>query len=231
MTLSGLEDDSLGSLGAAFSGLHVQTPESKAKEEETGKRGAKDDCEGKHERPEDVSSGDMPCESAAGETEHPAASSPAATALPATHPAALPATTTPPPAEDTGLTGTPYSTHGVKPHATEPPMAHPVSKSVASGSSYVAIHERTPCHDPDAFLGAPTGVCPPTMPAHTMAEHCFTSLSGLQGPTSCGGRKRVSQRSSHKFLARLEIRVALGGATAGPIVDLTQEIWATMEPL
>ena len=67
MTLRGLED-SLGSLGAAFSGLHVRTPESKAKEKETGKRGAKDDCEGKHERPEDVSSGETPCESAAGET-------------------------------------------------------------------------------------------------------------------------------------------------------------------
>ena len=34
--LSGLDDDSLGILGAAFNGLHVQTPEGKAKEKETG---------------------------------------------------------------------------------------------------------------------------------------------------------------------------------------------------
>ena len=41
--LSGLEDDSLGSLGAAFSGLHVRIPKGKAEEKETGERGADDD--------------------------------------------------------------------------------------------------------------------------------------------------------------------------------------------
>ena len=48
MPLTGLKHDSLGSLGAAFSGLHLRTPEGKAKEKETGEGGAKDNCEGEH---------------------------------------------------------------------------------------------------------------------------------------------------------------------------------------
>ena len=58
-------------------------------------------------------------------------------------------------------------------------MAHPVSKSVAYGSSYVGIHLPTACYDCDAFLAAPIYVPRLTMPAYTMPEHGFTSLSGL----------------------------------------------------
>ena len=46
--LRGLDDDSFGSLGAAFSKLHVPTPEGKAKEKYAGEGGAKGDCEGRH---------------------------------------------------------------------------------------------------------------------------------------------------------------------------------------
>ena len=231
MPLSGLEDDSLGSLGAAFGRLHLRTPEGKAKEKETGKGGAKEDREGEHERSEDVSSGEKPSESAPGATKHPAASSPTPTTLLATHPAASSPTTTPRVAEGTGFAGTPYPTHGMEPLATEPPMAHPISEPVASGSSYVGIHEPTPCHDPDAFRGAPIGVCPPTMPAYTMPEHGFNFLSGLRGPESCGGSSRGSGRSSTKSLARSEIREALRGSTVDLVGEFTQKIWAKLEPL
>ena len=74
MPLSGIEHDSLESLGAAFIGLHVQTPQSKAKEKETGKRGAKDKRDGEHERSEDPTSSKKPSESAPGAAEHRAAS-------------------------------------------------------------------------------------------------------------------------------------------------------------
>ena len=50
--LSGLKDDALGSLGAAFGELRAGTPEGKEKEQETGKGGAKDDRKGEHERSE-----------------------------------------------------------------------------------------------------------------------------------------------------------------------------------
>ena len=182
---SGLEDDSLRSLEVAFSGLHVPTPEGKAQEKETGEGGAKDVLEGQQERSEDASSGDRPSESALGATEHPVASSPTTTPIPATHPAVSSPTTTPSLAEGTGFTGRSYPTHGVEPLATEPPMAHLASKPAASGSFHLGIHEPTPSHKPDAFCGAPVGVCPPTIPAYTMPEHGFTSLNGLRGPQSC----------------------------------------------
>ena len=125
----------------------------------------------------------------------------------------------------------PYPTHGVEALATEPPMAHPVSELVAFGSSYVGIHEPAPCHEPDVFRGAPIGVCPPKMRAYTMPEHGFTSLSGLRGPESGGGRSGGSGRSSNKSLTRSEIKEALRGATAHLVGDVTQEIRAKLEPL
>ena len=128
--------------------------------------------------------------------------------------------------EGTGFTGMPYPTHVVEPLAAEPPMAHRVSEPLACGSSYVGIHEPTSCHDPDAFRGAPTGVCPPTVPASTMPEHGFTSLSGLRGLESCGGKAKGSERSSNKSLTCSEIREALCGATADLVGGLTQEIRA-----
>ena len=56
----GVNNDSLGSLGAAFSELHVRTPEGKAKEEYTGGVGAEDNPEGEHVRTDDVPSGGGP---------------------------------------------------------------------------------------------------------------------------------------------------------------------------
>ena len=68
-------------------------------------------------------------------------------------------------------------------------------------------------------------------PRYTMPAPGFTSLSGLRGPESCGGRSRGSRRSSNKSLTRSEIREALRGATAHLVGDLTQEIRAKLEPL
>ena len=167
--LSGLEDDSLGSLGAAFSELHVRTAEGKAKEKDTTGGGAEDDREGEHVRTDDVYSGEKSCESARGSTEHPTPSCPTATTLRATHPATSPPATTSPVAEGTGFTGMPYPTHGVGPLVTEPPMAPPVSEPVASGSIYVGIDEPAPCLEPGAFHRAPVSneaetKCPPDSP-------------------------------------------------------------------
>ena len=141
------------------------------------------------------------------------------------------ATTTPPQAEGRGLTGMPYPSHGVEPLATEPPMAHPVSEPMASGSSHVGIHEPAPCHEPAAFHRAPVGLCPATVPGYTMPDHGFTSRSGLRGPVSGGGRSRGSGRSTHRSLTPSEIKEALRGATADLVGDLTQEIRAKLEPL
>ena len=134
--LSGLEDDSLGSLGAACSELHVRTPECKAKEKDIGEGRAEDDREGEHVRTYDISSGERPSESAASATKHPAASSPTATTPQATHPATSSPTTAPPLAGGTCFTGMPYPNHAVEPLASEPPMAHAGSEPVASGSYY-----------------------------------------------------------------------------------------------
>ena len=108
--LSGLEDDPLRSLPAAFSGLPAQTPEGKAKEKETGEGGAEDNPEGGLERRHYVFFGKKPSESAPSATEHPATSSRTATTLPATHPAASSPTATPSAVEGTGFTVMPYIT-------------------------------------------------------------------------------------------------------------------------
>ena len=59
----------------------------------------------------------------------------------------------------------------------------------------------------------------------------FTSLSGLRGPESLGGRSRGSGTSSNRSLTRSEIKEALRGATSELVGDLTQEIRAKLEPL
>ena len=68
-------------------------------------------------------------------------------------------------------------------------------------------------------------------PCSTMPVPGFTSLSGLRGPGSCGGRSRGSGRSSNRSLTRSEIREPLWGATSEIVGDLTQEIRAKLEPL
>ena len=59
----------------------------------------------------------------------------------------------------------------------------------------------------------------------------FTSLSGVRGPESLGGRSRGSGRSSNSSLTRSEIKEALRGATSELVGDLTQESLAKLEPL
>ena len=60
----------------------------------------------------------------------------------------------------------------------------------------------------------------------------YATLSGLErGPESCGSRGRGSQRSSNRSLEQLEVNEALEGATSKILGDVTQEIWAKLEPL
>ena len=60
----------------------------------------------------------------------------------------------------------------------------------------------------------------------------YATLSGLRrGAESCGGRRRGSGRSSNRSLTRSEINDALRVAAFKIVGDLTQEIWAKLEPL
>ena len=179
-----------------------------------------------------------PVESAPSASDHPAVPSPTTTTLPATHPATSSRTTTPPMAEGLGFTDMPYLTYGVTPAATAPPMATAVSESVASSSAYTGIRESIPCrydddyHRPAAavYMTGILGYAAPE-PGYIMPVPGFTSLSGLRGPESCGGRSIGSGRSSNKFLTRSVIWEALRGATADLVGDLTKETLATLEPL
>ena len=191
-----------------------------------------------HESSDEVPFEDKPVESAPSASDYPAVPSPTTTTLPATHPATSSTTTTRPMAEGLGFTGMPYPTYGVTPVATAPPMRPAVSKPVASSSAYTGIPESMPrrydddYHRPAAGLymtGIPGYVVPE--PGYTMPAPGFTSLSGLGGPESCGGRGRGSGRSSNKSLTRSEIREALRGATADLVADLTQKLRARLEPL
>ena len=180
----------------------------------------------------------QPSDSAPSASDHPAVPSPTTTTLRATHPATSSATPTPPMAGCLGFTGMPYPTYGVTPAATVPPMATALSEPVASSSTYNGVPEPMPrryendYHRPAAAVymtGIPGYVAPE--PGYTMPAPGVTSLSGLRGPESCGGRSRGSGRSSIKSLTRSEIRKALREATSELVGDLTQEIRAKSEPL
>ena len=141
-------------------------------------------------------------------------------------------------AEGLGFTGMPYPTYGVTPAATVPPMATAVSEPVASSSTYTSAPEPMPRHYEDVYhrpaagvymTGIPGYAAP--KPGYTMPAPGFTSLSGLRGPESLGGRSRGSGRSSSRSLTRSEIKEALRGATSDLVGDLTQEIRAKLEPL
>ena len=69
------------------------------------------------------------------------------------------------------------------------------------------------------------------MPACTMPEPGFTSLSALRGPESCEGKRRVCERLSDRSLKRSEVNKTLTGGTADLVCDLTQEVRAMLEPL
>ena len=181
---------------------------------------------------------DKPVESVPSASDYPAVPSPTTTTRPAKHPATSSATTTPPIAEGLGFTGMPYPTYGVTPAATVPPMATAVSEPVASRPTYTSVPEPMPHRYEDGYHRPAAGVymtgipgCAAPEPGHTMPAPGFTSLSGLRGPESCGGRSRGSGRSSNRSLTRSGIPEALRGATSKIVGDLTQEIRAKLEPL
>ena len=152
--LSGLGDDSLEGLRAAFSVLSVGGREGKEKEKEKQAvdMGAEAVDPGDGHGPSDeVPFEDRPVESAPSASNYPAVPSPTTTTLPATHPATSSPTTTPPIAEGLGFTGMPYPTYGVTPAATVPPMATAVSKPVASSSTYTGVPEPMPRRYEDGY--------------------------------------------------------------------------------
>ena len=217
--LSGLGDDSLEGLRAVFSGLSVGGPKGKEKKKEkeavdTGVEQA-DPGDG-HQPSDEVTLDDKPVERAPSASDYPAVPSPTTTTLQATHPATSSPTTTPPMAEGLGFTGMPYPTYGVTPAVTVPPMATAVSASVASNSTYTGVpgpmlrRYEDDYHRSAAAVymtGIPGYAAPE--PGYTMRASGFTSLSGLRGPESYGGRSRGSGRSSNKSLTRSEIQEAL----------------------
>ena len=239
--LSGLGDDSLEGLRAAFSGLSVGGPEGKEKKKERQAvdMGAEEVDPGDGHGPSDeVPFEDKPVESVPSASDYLAVPSPTTTTLRATHPATSSPTTTPPMAQGLGFTGMTYPTYGVTPAATVPPMATAVSEPVASSAPYTGVPEPMPRRYEDGsprpaaavYMTAIPGYAAPE-PGYTMPAPGFTSLSGLQGPESCGGRSRGSGRSSNRCLTRSEIREALRGATSEIVGDPNQEIWAKLQPL
>ena len=131
----------------------------------------------------------------------------------------------------------PYSTYVVTPAATAPPMATAVSEPVASSSTYTGIRESVPRRYDDDYHRPATGVYMTGIPGYsapeigyTMPAPGFTSLSGLLGPESCGGRSRGSGRSSNKSLTRTEIREGLRGATAQLVGDPLKKLGPSWSP-
>ena len=239
--LSGLRDDSRDGFGVAFSGLSVGGPGGKEKEREKQAvdRGVKEAYPGDGYRPPDEAPfEDTPEESTPSASDLPAVPSPTTTTLPTAHPATSSATTTPPMAENLGFTGMPYPTYGVTPAATVPPMAPAVSEPVVISSTYTGAPEPMPRRYEDVYHRPAAGVYMTGIPGYaapepgyTMPVPGFTSLSGLRGPESCGGRSRGSGRSSNRSLTRSEIKEASRGATSELVGDLTQEFRAKLQPL
>ena len=113
---------------------------------------------------------------------HPAVPSLTTTTLRATHPATSSHATTPPMAEGLGFTGMPYSTYGVTPAVTAPPMVTTVGEPVDSSSTYTGICESVPRrYDDDyhrpataVYLTGIPGYAAPE-PGYPMPAPCFTS--------------------------------------------------------
>ena len=117
-------------------------------------------------------------------------------------------------------------------------MATAVSEPVASSSTYTGAPEPMPRRYEDVYHRPAAGVYMTGIPGYaapepgyTMSAPGFTSLSGLVGPVSLGGRSRGSGRSSNRSLTWSEIEKALRGATSELVGDLTREIRAKLEPL
>ena len=146
MPLSGLVDDSLDGLGAAFSGLSVGPSE--GKEKETGKEAVDMGAGGVHhghDPTDEVFFEDKSSESAPCTSEHPAVPSPTTSTLPASHPAISSPTTTPPMAEGLGLSGLPYPTYSVdswqlhSANQSHPAPSTPVSVSLCRVATLMTI--------------------------------------------------------------------------------------------
>ena len=217
MSLSGRMDDSLDGLGATFSGLSVVPSEGKEKEKE--KEAVDMGAEGvhpAHDPTDEVPFEDKTSENAPSASEHPAAPSRTTTTLPSSHPATSSPTNTATMGVGLGFTGVPYPTYGVDSFATAPPMGTAVSEPVAFSSNYTAIAESMLGRYADDYHRPATGVymtcipgCAAPQTGYTMPAPGFTSLSGLRGPESCGGRSRGSGRSSNMSLTRSKIQEAL----------------------
>ena len=117
-------------------------------------------------------------------------------------------------------------------------MATAVSEPVASSSTYTGVPEPMPRRYEDGYHRPAAGVYMTGIPGYaapepgnTMPAPGFTSLSGLRGPESLGGRSSGSGRSSIRSLTRPEIKETLRGSTSELFGDLTQEIQAKLEPL
>ena len=111
-----------------------------------------------------------------------------------------------------------YPAYGVDPSTTAFPDATTAREPVASSSAprWYAADYHHPLPATGAYVDVPG----------------YATLSGLRrGPESCGSRSRGSGRTSNRSLTRSEINEALRGATSKLVGDLTQEIWATLEPL
>ena len=122
-------------------------------------------------------------------------------------------------AEGTGFTGMPtYPAYGVDPSTTAFPEATTAGEPVVSSSAprWYAADYHHPLPAGGAYVDVPE----------------YATLSGLKrGPESCGSRSRGSGRSSNRSLTRSEINEALRGAASKIVGDLTQEVWAKLEPL
>ena len=171
--LGGLGDDSLEGLRAAVSGLSVGGPEGKEKEKEKQAvdMGAEEVDPGDgHEPSDQVPFDDKPVESAPSASDYPVVPSPTTTRLRATHPATSSPTTTPPMAEGLGFTGMPYTTYGVTPAATVPPMATAVSEPVASSSTYIGVPEPRPRRYEDDYHRPAAAVYMTGIPGYAALE-------------------------------------------------------------
>ena len=147
--------------------------------------------------------------------------SPTTTTLATPDPAATASTpiTKPPMAQGTAFTGVPtYPAFGVNPPTTAFLEATTTSEPVTSSSvpRWYAADNHHPLPATGAYVDVPE----------------YATLSELRrGPESCRSRSRVLGRSSNRSLTRSEIKEALRGATSELVGDLTQEIWAKLEPL
>ena len=217
-----MADDSLEGLRSAFRALSVEEVDTNTvkRKRESEKDAAESMADKGVDDGHDPTSGST-FEDAPSAADLHASPSPTTTTLPTPDPAAATSTpiTTPPMVEGTGFTGMPtYPACGVNPPTTAFPEATTTSEPVASSSAprrYAADY-----HHPLPATGAYVQV-----PG-------YATLIGLRrGPESCGSRSRGSGRSCNRSLTRSEIKEALRGATSELVVDLTQEIWAKLEPL